>query len=166
MPLIAVLPGDGIGPEVTTQARRVLEAGAAASCCGGPASGPVNSCCGGAAFDGQVDPITSNLYVNGETDVLPSAAVLASLGCGNPTALAELHAGETVLDLGLRGETFDTAFSARDLILVAGGLFLVWKATREIHHNVDGEGDTDDKPGAPGRAALGVAIATVKVLIH
>ena len=57
----------------------------AASCCG-----PVNSCCGGDAFNGSVDPITSNLYVNGETDELPSAAVLASLGCGNPTALAEL----------------------------------------------------------------------------
>ena len=88
-------------------ARRVLEAGAAASCCG-----PVNSCCSGAAFNGQVDPITSNLYVNGETDVLPSAAVLASLGCGNPTALAELHAGETVLDLG-SGGGIDVILSAR-----------------------------------------------------
>ncbi len=88
-------------------ARRVLDTGAAASCCG-----PVNSCCGGAAFNGSVDPITSNLYVNGESDVLPEAAVLASLGCGNPTALAELHAGETVLDLG-SGGGIDVLLSAR-----------------------------------------------------
>ncbi|HEY2026003.1 MAG TPA: arsenite S-adenosylmethyltransferase, partial [Gemmatimonadaceae bacterium] len=78
-------------------ARRAAE-GAAASCCG-----PVSSCCGGSAFNGTTDPITSNLYVNGETDQLPSAAVLASLGCGNPTALAELHEGEVVLDLGSGG---------------------------------------------------------------
>ncbi len=87
-------------------ARRVL-AGAEASCCG-----PVNSCCGGAAFNGAVDPITSNLYVSGETDELPSGAVLASLGCGNPTALAELRAGETVLDLG-SGGGIDVILSAR-----------------------------------------------------
>jgi SAM-dependent methyltransferase len=90
-------------------ARRVLEVAepAAASCCG-----PVNSCCGGAAFNGSVDPITSNLYVNGETDELPNAAVLASLGCGNPTALAELRAGEVVLDLG-SGGGIDVLLSAR-----------------------------------------------------
>ena len=69
-------------------ARRVLAAGGA--CCA-PQPGAINSCCGGAAFDGQTDPITSNLYVNGEIDELPEAAVLASLGCGNPTALAELR---------------------------------------------------------------------------
>ena len=79
-------------------ARRVLAAGEAANGCG-----PVSSCCGGDAFNGSVDPITSNLYVNGETDELPTAAVLASLGCGNPTALAELNAGDTVLDLGSGG---------------------------------------------------------------
>jgi SAM-dependent methyltransferase len=88
-------------------ARRVLDAGSAASCCG-----PVNTCCGGAAFNGSTDPITANLYVNGETDELPSAAVLASLGCGNPTALAELHPGETVLDLG-SGGGIDVILSAR-----------------------------------------------------
>ncbi|MFZ9898736.1 MAG: arsenite methyltransferase [Gemmatimonadaceae bacterium] len=93
-------------------ARRVLAAvdapaTDAASCCG-----PVNSCCGGAAFNGSVDPITSNLYVNGETDELPSAAVLASLGCGNPTALAQLHPGEVVLDLG-SGGGIDVILSAR-----------------------------------------------------
>ena len=88
-------------------ARRVLDAGNAASCCG-----PVNSCCGGAAFNGSTDPITSNLYVNGETDELPSAAVLASLGCGNPTALAQLNPGEVVLDLG-SGGGIDVILSAR-----------------------------------------------------
>jgi ubiquinone/menaquinone biosynthesis C-methylase UbiE len=72
----------------------------------------VNSCCGGAAFNGTVDPITSNLYVNGETDELPSAAVLASLGCGNPTALAALHSGDVVLDLG-SGGGIDVLLSAR-----------------------------------------------------
>jgi len=88
-------------------ARRVLATSEAASCCG-----PVNSCCGGDAFNGSVDPITSNLYVNGETDELPSAAVLASLGCGNPTALAALNAGDVVLDLG-SGGGIDVILSAR-----------------------------------------------------
>ena len=92
-------------------ARRVLDTGSAASCCG-PVNGPVNSCCGGAAFNGSVDPITSNLYVSGETDELPSAAVLASLGCGNPTALAQLNPGEVVLDLG-SGGGIDVILSAR-----------------------------------------------------
>ena len=73
---------------------------------------PVSSCCGSSAFNGSVDPITSNLYVNGESDVLPSAAMLASLGCGNPTALAELHEGEIVLDLG-SGGGIDVLLSAR-----------------------------------------------------
>ena len=91
-------------------ARRVSEgvdSAAASGCCG-----PVNSCCGGAAFDGITDPITSNLYVSGEVDELPDAAVLASLGCGNPTALAELRAGEVVLDLG-SGGGIDVLLSAR-----------------------------------------------------
>src|SRR5579871_2929124 len=56
-------------------------------------TGSASSCCGAsAAFDG-CDPITSNLYNASQTGDLPEAAVLASLGCGNPTALAELHAG-------------------------------------------------------------------------
>ena len=89
-------------------ARRVLtNAADAGSCCG-----PVNSCCGGSAFNGSVDPITSNLYVSGESDELPSAAMLASLGCGNPTALADLKPGEVVLDLG-SGGGIDVLLSAR-----------------------------------------------------
>jgi arsenite methyltransferase len=58
------------------------------------------------------DPITSNLYDESETRSLPAAAVLASLGCGNPTALATLHPGETVLDLG-SGGGIDVILSAR-----------------------------------------------------
>ena len=87
-------------------ARRAAEGSKSSGC------RPVNSCCGGAAFDGTVDPITSNLYAKGETDQLPSAAVLASLGCGNPTALAHLEPGEVVLDLG-SGGGIDVILSAR-----------------------------------------------------
>jgi SAM-dependent methyltransferase len=58
------------------------------------------------------DPISSNLYASGETAGLPAEAVQASLGCGNPTALAELRAGETVLDLG-SGGGIDVLLSAR-----------------------------------------------------
>ena len=69
------------------------------------------SCCGGAK-SACTDPITSNLYSEHETGALPEAAVLASLGCGNPTALAELKPGETVLDLG-SGGGIDVLLSAR-----------------------------------------------------
>ncbi len=69
------------------------------------------SCCGGAQC-GDTSPITANLYGNDETGALPEAAVLASLGCGNPTALAELNPGETVLDLG-SGGGIDVLLSAR-----------------------------------------------------
>jgi SAM-dependent methyltransferase len=75
-------------------------------------AGGGNSCCGGAAFDGSCDPITSNLYDDAQTSGLPEQAVLASLGCGNPTALAELREGETVLDLG-SGGGIDVLLSAR-----------------------------------------------------
>lgn len=72
-----------------------------------------SSCCGAsAAFEGSCDPITSNLYDAAQTSGLPQNAVLASLGCGNPTALAELQAGETVLDLG-SGGGIDVLLSAR-----------------------------------------------------
>jgi arsenite methyltransferase len=72
-----------------------------------------SSCCGaGSALNGCCDPITSNLYDASQTGTLPEEAVLASLGCGNPTALAELKAGETVLDLG-SGGGIDVLLSAR-----------------------------------------------------
>lgn len=73
-----------------------------ASCCGD------GSCCGAAADDG----ITDNLYQVDELEGLPLKAALASLGCGNPTALAELHPGEVVLDLG-SGGGIDVLLSAR-----------------------------------------------------
>jgi arsenite methyltransferase len=72
------------------------------SCCGASAS---LDCCG-------VDPITSNLYDADEAGKIPENALLASLGCGNPTALAKLNAGETVLDLG-SGGGIDVLRSAR-----------------------------------------------------
>jgi arsenite methyltransferase len=72
-----------------------------------------SSCCGAAAaLDGCCDPITSNLYDTAQTGALPEEAVLASLGCGNPTALAALNGGETVLDLG-SGGGIDVLLSAR-----------------------------------------------------
>ena len=67
-------------------------------------------CCGTSCGCG--DPITSDLYGSDETSVLPDTAVAASLGCGNPTALIELKAGETVLDLG-SGGGIDVLLSAR-----------------------------------------------------
>jgi len=72
-----------------------------------------SSCCGSApSAIGCVDPITSNLYDIGQTSQIPEEAVLASLGCGNPTALAQLQPGETVLDLG-SGGGIDVLLSAR-----------------------------------------------------
>ena len=77
-------------------AKRVAEGQAGACGCGGPSS----------------DPITRDLYASEETSSLPQTAVLASLGCGNPTALAELAPGEAVLDLG-SGGGLDVLISAR-----------------------------------------------------
>src|SRR5205807_7074443 len=71
-----------------------------------------SSCCGAAASNACCDPITSNLYDDSQVGELPDTAVLASLGCGNPTALAELKPGETVLDLG-SGGGIDVLLSAR-----------------------------------------------------
>ena len=75
-----------------------------------------SSCCGSSGCCGTTteawDPITANLYDEGETAGIPAKALLASLGCGNPTALAELHEGETVLDLG-SGGGIDVLLSAK-----------------------------------------------------
>src|SRR5260370_8489519 len=70
-------------------------------------------CCGAAPANGlSCDPITSNLYDESQAQQIPEEAMLASLGCGNPTALAKLNSGETVLDLG-SGGGIDVLLSAR-----------------------------------------------------
>src|SRR5690242_5295481 len=72
-----------------------------------------SSCCGASAAIGKsCDPITSNLYDALQAGQVPEEAMLASLGCGNPTALARLNAGETVLDLG-SGGGIDVLLSAQ-----------------------------------------------------
>jgi len=72
-----------------------------------------SSCCGAtAASSCGCDPITSNLYDAAQSGEIPNEAMLASLGCGNPTALAKLNAGETVLDLG-SGGGIDVLLSAK-----------------------------------------------------
>ncbi len=71
-----------------------------------------SSCCGATASSGGCDPITSNLYDSAQAGQIPEEALLASLGCGNPTALARLSAGETVLDLG-SGGGIDVLLSAK-----------------------------------------------------
>ena len=70
------------------------------------------SCCGTSSARDPSNPITSKLYDTAETDMVPEDAVLASLGCGNPTALAQLRPGEIVLDLG-SGGGIDVLLSAR-----------------------------------------------------
>ncbi len=76
-------------------------------------SGRASCCCGSqAAPEGSVDPITANLYDEQQKAGLPVEAVLASLGCGNPTALAQLSPGEAVLDLG-SGGGIDVLLSAK-----------------------------------------------------
>ena len=83
------------------QAALRVQAGFASSCCGAAPAGEL--CC---------DPITSNLYDAAQSQQIPEAALQASLGCGNPTALAQLNAGENVLDLG-SGGGIDVLLSAR-----------------------------------------------------
>jgi arsenite methyltransferase len=83
----------------------VLQGQGAACCCGNAGGGSGDACCGG-------DAITGGLYTDVEAAQIPEAALLASLGCGNPTALAQLNAGETVLDLG-SGGGIDVLLSAK-----------------------------------------------------
>ena len=83
------------------QAARRVQAGAGRACCGERS-----------ALEASCNPITSNLYDAAQVGTVPDAALQASLGCGNPTALAELQPGETVLDLG-SGGGIDVLLSAR-----------------------------------------------------
>src|SRR6476659_1959000 len=85
-------------------ALRVSEGNTDASCCGS------SGCCG--ATTESWDPITANLYDDGQAAGIPMEALLASLGCGNPTALADLSEGEIVLDLG-SGGGIDVLLSAK-----------------------------------------------------
>ncbi len=71
-----------------------------------------SSCCGASVGSGCADPITSNLYDNSQAQQVPEEALLSSLGCGNPTALAKLNPGEVVLDLG-SGGGIDVLLSAK-----------------------------------------------------
>ena len=87
-----------------------VSAGTGAAACCAPASGESSGCCG--TTSENWDPITADVYEEGQLAGLPAEALLASLGCGNPTALAELKAGETVLDLG-SGGGIDVLLSAR-----------------------------------------------------
>jgi arsenite methyltransferase len=84
------------------QAAKRVSSGAGAACCGTSPASAIGGC----------DPITSGLYDEGEASVVPESALQASLGCGNPTALATLKPGETVLDLG-SGGGIDVLLSAR-----------------------------------------------------
>jgi SAM-dependent methyltransferase len=92
-------------PGVTAQS---VELAGTGSCCGSSAA---DSCCG-AGSAGAAGGSGEDLYREGETDGLPAEAVLASLGCGNPIAVADLHEGERVLDLG-SGGGIDVLLSAR-----------------------------------------------------
>lgn len=87
---------DVTGEALRETVRKRYGAAAGRASCGGS-----SGCCG--ASDGTADPITSNLYDAAEAGGVPEEALRASLGCGNPTALAELHPGEVVLDLGSGG---------------------------------------------------------------
>ena len=89
---------DRVREKYGSAARAVAQSGSLQACCD-----PGLRCC---------DPITTNLYSAGEKGQIPEKAVLASLGCGNPTALIDLHPGETVLDLG-SGGGIDVLLSAK-----------------------------------------------------
>src|SRR5215212_2544695 len=116
MAQIDVIPTDG--EQIRERVRQrygqaALRVTTGASCCSPStgsdccSSGADSDCCGGGK-----DVITSDLYSALEAEAVPSAALLASLGCGNPTALDQLHPGEVVLDLG-SGGGIDVLLSAK-----------------------------------------------------
>ena len=101
-------------PQDAGELRETVRARYAAAAVAASEAAPT-SCCGSEAAvitDEQASVFGSGLYESGDRDALPHTAVLASLGCGNPTAVADLHEGETVLDLG-SGGGIDVLLSAR-----------------------------------------------------
>jgi arsenite methyltransferase len=100
---------DDVRDRYAAAALSVLSGKANPGCCGGPGAG--DACCGPTA-PGPQDGLGSDLYSAAERADLPDAAVEASLGCGNPLLVADLHPGETVLDLG-SGGGIDVLLSAR-----------------------------------------------------
>lgn len=98
--------------EIRTTVRERYGKAALAVIQGGPGECGCGCGCGPGTAGGETDPITRDLYDQVTTSTLPEEAVLASLGCGNPTALAELREGEVVLDLG-SGGGIDVLLSAR-----------------------------------------------------
>ncbi len=96
----------------TVELVRSRYAAAAVAVTGGDDSGSGSGCCGAAASIEVDESFGAGLYAPGDTEALPDQAVLASLGCGNPTAVADLHLGERVLDLG-SGGGIDVLLSAR-----------------------------------------------------
>jgi arsenite methyltransferase len=108
-PATAVFPENAQGEEIRAVVREKYGAAAREAAAGRAATCGTGCGCTG---ESAKDPITSDLYAEAETSGLPAEAVLASLGCGNPTALAQLAAGETVLDLG-SGGGIDVLLSAR-----------------------------------------------------
>ena len=103
-PLTGAALTDAVREKYGAAARRAAE-GSQATCGDGS-----SACCGSTTE--AWDPITADLYEAGQTEGIPAEALLASLGCGNPTALAELSEGETVLDLG-SGGGIDVLLSAK-----------------------------------------------------
>jgi ubiquinone/menaquinone biosynthesis C-methylase UbiE len=99
---------DATASDAATSGDAAASAAASVACCA-PAEGS-SGCCGSSTA--SWDPITADLYDAGQAAGLPAAALLASLGCGNPTALADLHEGQTVLDLG-SGGGIDVLLSAK-----------------------------------------------------
>ncbi|HKK08615.1 MAG TPA: arsenite S-adenosylmethyltransferase, partial [Gemmatimonadota bacterium] len=99
-------------PDDVRDAVREKYAAAARRVAGRKAGGDEGCGCGCGSPEGGGDPITRDLYEAADTAGLPEDALAASLGCGNPSALAELHPGEVVLDLG-SGGGIDVLMSAR-----------------------------------------------------
>ena len=97
--------------ELREQVRTRYAAAATAAAAGGCGCNEDGSCCGNAACDGEAGSFGETLYDAEQRGQLPEAATLASLGCGNPTAVADLREGETVLDLG-GGGGIDVILSA------------------------------------------------------